>query len=130
MPKKFLATVTLALGLLLLGGGKASARSGFDPSAVDFLTAGYQYAADAYDSSGTPEAYYAYLCAYYAQYYADFADNADDPGSWFDAYYFGYYAYLYASDDYDATGNFSSYYAMYYLSYGYNYAYDAYIYFE
>ena len=122
MPRAFRpAAVAAVLALLLLPA--APARAGeYDDPAYDHLASGYGYALDAYAASGTPDAYFALLCAEYAVQSAALAYEFGDPGDWLVAAFFADYAYQFALADFEATGNVWSLYAAFDCYFGAWYA--------
>src|ERR1700687_3879183 len=105
MSRNALTLTAAAVALLWLTGQRANAASPYDPYAVDYLTAGFDYATSSYvDNPDDWDAYCAYIYSYYAQYFANVAYAYDDQTCWYYAYVYGSYATSFALDSYYATG--------------------------
>lgn len=116
--RKRLPLVAVLAVCLILSSAVAARADDYGTLAKACLSAGYDYARDAYTINPTDLNYDAYLYAYYALHYA----AADD---YYNAYVNGYDAWYDADESYSQGGGDAAYYAAYYLYYGYIYAYYA-----
>jgi hypothetical protein len=123
--KRLTVLTVVCLGLLFGSTNKAQAQTGCQWAtwAQEWLDDGYDYAYQLYqDNPDNSNAYWAY-------YYAWYADDCTYYGYWHHAYYYGSWAYYYASAAYEELGS-EAYNAQYYLWVGYWDAYNAYIIFN